>query len=331
MPLTLVDTSDIGVPDDGTIGVLAQVGTGACLALHMHFQVCPVASDCTNEANWAQAYSAFGYWDTISHPYNTDFSGTAYVNNAAPTVGTIAPRVVGSPGPSTPVAVGPLGFSVGDDGDPGQLTIENAQSTDATVVDPSSIMFTHSGVNATISFSALGQPVGGSGMTHLSFDVSDGLGATTTAGFDVTVNGDTAPTIGNVSPTSLVIQESATSPTVAFEVGDAETDPGSLMVTANSDTEGVIADAGISLGGSGANRTVQVTSAGPSGTANITIKVSDGTLTATVSLPVRVNAPPVLTTVMSPLPSRRAAAVPSPRLNLSQPITPLPHRTASPI
>lgn len=101
------------------------------------------------------------------------------------------------------------------------------------------------------------------------------------------------PTITAVP--AQVIQPSTATAALAFTVGDAETLPASLAVTAISDNQTSVLDTNIVLGGSGATRSVTVTATSTPGTAHILLKVSDGYATATTSFAVRVNAPPLLT------------------------------------
>ncbi len=80
-------------------------------------------------------------------------------------------------------------------------------------------------------------------------------------------------------------EDSATAP-IAFTIGDAETDPSALIVTASSSNTTLVpnSSAALALGGSGANRTLVVTpAANRFGSATITLTVSDGALTATRS------------------------------------------------
>ncbi|MCW2497139.1 MAG: hypothetical protein JWQ77_3063, partial [Jatrophihabitans sp.] len=70
-----------------------------------------------------------------------------------------------------------------------------------------------------------------------------------------------------------------TNPTDTLTLADATLDPGTLTVTATSSNQAVAADAGISITGTGAVRTLSVTPAGAVGDATITLTVSgsDGT------------------------------------------------------
>ncbi|GAA2758957.1 cell wall anchor protein [Actinopolymorpha rutila] len=95
---------------------------------------------------------------------------------------------------------------------------------------------------------------------------------------------DHPPTV-EVAPGGQVVSDSAG--TVNLVVGDAETPAGELTVSAASDDQSVVPDAGISFGGSGADRTMTVrTNSQASGTAVVTVMVSDGDLTGTATVTV---------------------------------------------
>ena len=99
---------------------------------------------------------------------------------------------------------------------------------------------------------------------------------------------NTPPTISGI-PNTTVAANTAT-PALAFTVGDAETSAASLTVSATSSNPTLVPNANISLGGSGASRTVKVTpAANQSGSATISLSVSDGTLSATTSFTLTVN------------------------------------------
>ena len=113
--------------------------------------------------------------------------------------------------------------------------------------------------------------------------------------------GNTPPTITTVSDQSIFTGGS-TLPQ-AFTVGDAETAPANLTVTATSSNQALIPNANISLGGSGADRTVMATAvSGQTGTATITLTVSDGQASAGTTFNVTVNpgTPPSFTATNPP-------------------------------
>ncbi len=88
-------------------------------------------------------------------------------------------------------------------------------------------------------------------------------------------NGDTPPTITSIADQTL--RPSFSSPPLTFTVGDAETAAGSLTVTAESLNPAVLPNANLTLGGTGASRTLSI--AAPvvtTGAAAVVLKVSDG-------------------------------------------------------
>lgn len=103
---------------------------------------------------------------------------------------------------------------------------------------------------------------------------------------------NTAPTISNI-PDQQTDLNRPTDP-IPFTVGDADTEPASLILSGHSSDQALVPDANIVFGGSGTSRTVTITpAADQSGTATITITVSDGALTASDSFVLTVSATPV--------------------------------------
>ena len=108
---------------------------------------------------------------------------------------------------------------------------------------------------------------------------------------------NTAPTI---APIAGQTTQAGVAVTVPFTVNDAQTPAANLIVTATSGNLTLVPNANLTLGGSGANRTVTIQPvAGQFGQGNITLTVSDGTLTGTRSFPLvvenpNVNEPPLI-------------------------------------
>ena len=141
---------------------------------------------------------------------------------------------------------------------------------------------------------------GESGTATITITVSDGtLNASTN--FLLTVNAaNTPPTITAIGPQSTN-ENTPTSP-IAFTIGDAETQPSGLTLSATSSNTTLVPVANIVFGGgTDADRNVVITPvAGESGTATITIAVSDGTLNASTNFVLTVNAantPPTITAI----------------------------------
>ncbi|MDD5138733.1 MAG: dienelactone hydrolase family protein [Verrucomicrobiales bacterium] len=113
------------------------------------------------------------------------------------------------------------------------------------------------------------------GVAVITLTVSDG---TNTAGssFNVTVTAPNTPPALTGLTNYQIIGPGQTPAAVAFTVGDAETAAGSLTVVASSSNTNLVPNANLALGGSGANRTVQVTPVvGQRGAAVIKLRVTD--------------------------------------------------------
>jgi Divergent InlB B-repeat domain len=89
---------------------------------------------------------------------------------------------------------------------------------------------------------------------------------------------ETAPVITAIGTQTL--SPGAVAGPLPFTIGDAESAPNALTVTATSSDKTFIPDANIMLSGSGSNRAVTVTPAQSSGSATVTLTVSDGTLSS---------------------------------------------------
>ena len=101
---------------------------------------------------------------------------------------------------------------------------------------------------------------------------------------------NTPPTISTVPPQSILVNGATGAQ--PFTIGDAETAASSLAVSASSNNTTLVPNGNIALGGSGANRTVNVAPvAGQTGTATITLTVSDGLATASSTFTLTVSAP----------------------------------------
>src|SRR3954470_8021331 len=101
---------------------------------------------------------------------------------------------------------------------------------------------------------------------------------------------NTAPTISDIQDQTA--ESGIVSIAFGFSISDAQTPASALAVTATSSNTTVIPQAGIVLGGSNGNRTIQVTPAsGPTGVSIITVTFSDGSLTASDTFNVVVSLP----------------------------------------
>jgi hypothetical protein len=100
---------------------------------------------------------------------------------------------------------------------------------------------------------------------------------------------NTPPTITAIG--DQVTAEDTVTAAIGFTVGDAETPPGSLTLSASSSNAGLVPGGNVVFGGSGANRTLTVApAANQNGVATITVTVSDGQATASTSFQLTVTA-----------------------------------------
>jgi fibronectin type 3 domain-containing protein len=106
-----------------------------------------------------------------------------------------------------------------------------------------------------------------------------------------------APTISAIASQTLAM--GGATPALAVTIGDAETAATSLVLTATSTNVQLVPETSISLGGSGANRTVTVTpAAGFVGESTVTLTVSDGRASASTSFTVTVtNTAPTISAI----------------------------------
>ncbi|MCX6521598.1 MAG: tandem-95 repeat protein [Actinobacteria bacterium] len=127
-----------------------------------------------------------------------------------------------------------------------------------------------------------------SGPDSFTFTVTDGTATSQAAvSIDVTAVED-RPTI--VAPGNQTTPEDTPIGPLSVTLGDVDTDPAALTFTATSSNQAVLADANISLAGTGAARTITLSpNANASGTTTVTLTANDGTsqpTTATFTLTV---------------------------------------------
>jgi GH43 family beta-xylosidase len=203
--------------------------------------------------------------DTVSIP------GTPHVANTAPTISNIEDQTIDEDGNT-----GAIAFTIGDVETAATALTLSGTSSNTGLVPNANIDFGGSGANRTVTVTPAANQ---SGTATITITVSDGtLTASDTFVLTVTAVNDT-PTISNVE--DQTIDEDGNTGAIAITIGDVETAATALTLSGTSSNTGLVPNANIDFGGSGANRTVTVTpAANQSGTAIITITVSDGTLTA---------------------------------------------------
>ena len=167
---------------------------------------------------------------------------------------------------------------------------ESAQTASFTVTNNNNALFSvQPAINAsgTLTFTPAANANGTATVTVTVQDnggtAIGGVATSAAQTFTISVTAvNDAPTLTSIA-NQTTMSGTATA-ALAFTVGDAETAPGSLGLSATSSNLAFVPNANIVFGGSGAARTVTVTPvAGQSGTVTITLTASDGSLTGSTS------------------------------------------------
>jgi len=186
---------------------------------------------------------------------------------------------------------GALAFTIGDVETPASGLNVSGVSSNTTLVTDANIVFAGNAEDRTVTVTPL---AGQSGTATITITVSDGS-LNASINFVLTVT-NSAPTITPIGSQST--NENTPTSAIAFTIGDAETQPGGLTLSATSSNTTLVPDVNITLGGTGASRNVVITPAsGQSGATTIIITVSDGSLNASINFVLTVNATPTITAI----------------------------------
>lgn len=193
---------------------------------------------------------------------------------------------------------GPIPFVLTDVESTGFTLSVSVSHDNPTLLPSGSVVLTGEGNYRNI---AITPKPGESGEAEITISVSDGEFTTTeTFILRVVTPGNTPPTITSVPNQSINFGETIAS--IPFSVGDAETSPGALSVTASSSNPVMVPPEAFTFGGSGANRTISIAPTSiQSGSAKITLRVGDGEMFTEESFNLTVN-PPFGTTLLLGLP-----------------------------
>lgn len=193
-----------------------------------------------------------------------------------------------------PVVVAPIGAQNAVEDAPFSLDVSTAFDD----IDGDALAYAVTGLPPTLSMNAGGTISGTpNNADYLASPFSVTITATDPGAlsasdtFSLTIlNVNDAPTISAIADPAPSPEDTAIGP-IAFTIGDPETAPGALTVTATSSNPTVVAPAGISLGGSGASRTITLTPlSDANGSAVLTVEVSDGTDTTSETFTITVDA-----------------------------------------
>ena len=166
-----------------------------------------------------------------------------------------------------------INFTVGDTETALGSLVVTASSSNTSLLPNPNIILGGTGGDRTIFMTPANNLTGTATVT---VTVTDGSGATATDTFVLTVNSvpNANPKIANVS--DITINEDTASPVIPFAITDVETPTSLLGVTATSSNLALIPANGITLAGSGGNRTVTVRPApNKTGKSTITLTVTD--------------------------------------------------------
>ncbi len=292
---TITDVDDQDVAEDSTIGPLAftvgdaetPAGSLAVTATSPNTFLVPPGSftvggtganrtlTITPAANRSGvATITLSVSDGVLTTHDTFWLTVTPVNDA-PTITDVSNLTV-----AEDQVLGPIVITVNDlESAPATLTV-TASSSNSSLLPPGGLVLGGTGSIRTLTATPAANQ---SGTTTITLTVDDGALSTSDT-FELTfLPVNDAPAIENV--TDRTIAEDSVLGPLSFTISDLETTAASLNVTALSSNGALVPPTGLTLGGTGAARTLTVTPvAHESGTTIITLNVSDGALTASDTL-----------------------------------------------
>ena len=207
--------------------------------------------------------STSGGIDTVTRNFEVSVTGV----NDPPTITVIEDQTVNEDGSSSEI-----GFTVADiETEPVLLTVIG-ESSNSTLIEPLGIEFSGAGSNRTVKLTPQSNQTG---TAHLTISVRDEEGVWVSETFVLTVDAaNDLPEIGAIS--GQVIDEDTATGTILVTVQDQETAVELLTLTGSSSNQALLTDSSIVLGGTGENRTIQITPvANAFGSATVTISAGD--------------------------------------------------------
>ena len=193
--------------------------------------------------------------------------GTAFSDVAGPDT---APTISAIPAQSIPAgtSAGPLSFAIQDRETTADALLLTAASSNQDLVSDMNLHFGGFGENRTIT---IFPTAGWEGTTTITVSVSDGVNKSSTT-FTVKVG---FPWISAIPSQNAFTNQQITK--VGFIVGDAESTPEHLTVTATSANPNLVANANLTFEGTSSNRSVSLRPVPLAvGSTLITLTVSDG-------------------------------------------------------
>lgn len=178
-----------------------------------------------------------------------------------------------------------LAFAINDKDNPVGLLTVSGSSSDTNVIPNAGISIVGTNASRVVAITPAANV---SGSARITLVVSDGSASATNSFQAVVTAVNDAPSISDLANQSTTIGVS--NGPIAFVVGDAESDAGTLTLAGASSNPSLVLPGNITFGGSGSNRTVTVIpTAGRSGSALITVLVDDGAATNSDTFVLTVN------------------------------------------
>ena len=178
-----------------------------------------------------------------------------------------------------------VNFTVGDAETPAAALAVSVVSSNPVLLPPAGLVLGGAGGSRILTLTPASNQ---SGSAIITVTVHDSDGASASRSFTFTVTAIDDPPVISFLPALDTDEDAPLS--FAFTVGDAETAAGSLSVTAASSNTNLVPAARLTLGGSGATRTLtMVPATNQFGTTVISISVSDGGASVTNSFTLTVN------------------------------------------
>jgi hypothetical protein len=167
------------------------------------------------------------------------------------------------------VSLSPINVTIGDVETPATSLIVTATSSNQALITDAGIQVSGTGAARTVAITPVANATG---TATITLTVDDTTGGTTTQTFTVTISNP--PTITDIAD-QVTLEDTATA-SAAFTIGDVETLPDNLIITTSSSNASVVAQNGIQISGTGANRSIVITPvANASGSSTITVTVKD--------------------------------------------------------
>ena len=181
-------------------------------------------------------------------------------------------------------ATAPVEFTILDAEDPASELTLTAESSDPTIIPAANLTFGGSSSSRNLMVKSGTQ----TGSSLITVRVTDRGAKSTATTFSVTVLPQNSPPSISTVPTQYVLAGTP-SAAIPFTVGDMETAPGALSVSAYSPNSGLLPPGGITLGGLNADRFLSINPAyGQWGLAPVILRVGDGLDASESSFPVMV-------------------------------------------